>query len=75
MNQHTEGKWLIHGTKRQKGNQLQSPEPPVKQPSTEFKHDISYFFFQTHLHASLVALIFICVINRAVEKNTNLMIG
>ena len=26
VDQHTEGKWLIHGTKRHKDNQLQSLE-------------------------------------------------
>ena len=26
VDQHTEGKWLIHGTKRRKDNQLQSLE-------------------------------------------------
>ena len=28
VDQHTWGKWLIHGTKRRKDNQLQSPELP-----------------------------------------------
>ena len=28
--QHTDDKWLIHGTKRHKDNQLQSMEPPVE---------------------------------------------
>ena len=28
VDQHTGGKWLIHGTKRHKDNQLQSPELP-----------------------------------------------
>ena len=28
MDQHTGGKWLIHGTKRRKDNQLQSLELP-----------------------------------------------
>ena len=28
VDQHTEGKWLIHGTKHRKGNQLQSLEFP-----------------------------------------------
>ena len=28
--QHTEGKWLIHGTKRRKDNQLQSMELPCR---------------------------------------------
>ena len=27
VDQHTGGKWLIHGTKRRKDNQLQSLEP------------------------------------------------
>ena len=28
VDQHTRGKWLIHGTKRRKDNQLQSLELP-----------------------------------------------
>ena len=30
VDQHTGGKWLIHGTKHRKGNQLQSLEPPCR---------------------------------------------
>ena len=30
VDQHTGGKWLIHGTKRRKNNQLQSPELPCR---------------------------------------------
>ena len=30
MDQHTEGKWLIHGTKRREDNQLQSLEFPCR---------------------------------------------
>ena len=30
VDQHTEGKWLIHGTKRRKDNQLQSLELPCR---------------------------------------------
>ena len=30
MDQHTRGKWLIHGTKHRNGNQLQSLEIPRK---------------------------------------------
>ena len=30
VDQHTGGKWLIHDTKRHKGNQLQSLEPPCR---------------------------------------------
>ena len=37
--QHTGGKWLIHGTKRRKDNQLRSLESPVEYPSRESKHD------------------------------------
>ena len=37
---HTEGKWLIHGTKHRKDNQLQSLNSPVEYPSRECKHDI-----------------------------------
>ena len=40
VDQHTGGKWLIHGTKRHKNNQLQSLEPPVEYSSRECKHDI-----------------------------------
>ena len=39
MKQQTGGKWLIHGTKHRKENQLQNLEPPVKCPSRESKHD------------------------------------
>ena len=35
VDQHTGGKWLIHGTKRHKNNQLQSP--PVEYSSRECK--------------------------------------
>ena len=40
VDQHTGNKWLIHGTKRRKDNQLQSLEPPVEYPSRECKHGI-----------------------------------
>ena len=30
VDQHTGGKWLIHGIKRHKDNQLQSPELPCR---------------------------------------------
>ena len=30
VDQHTRGKWLIHGTKRRKDNQLQSLELPCR---------------------------------------------
>ena len=30
VHQHTEGKWLIYGTKHRKDNQLQIPEPPSR---------------------------------------------
>ena len=30
LDQHTGGKWLIHGTKRRKDNQLQSLELPCR---------------------------------------------
>ena len=36
VDQHTGGKWLIHGTKRRKDDQLQSLELPCR----ECKHDI-----------------------------------
>ena len=40
VDQHTGGKWLIHGTIRRKDNQL-----PVEYPSRECKHDkIRYIF-------------------------------
>ena len=38
VDQHTRGKWLIHGTKRHKDNQLQSLELPYK--LSLCKHDI-----------------------------------
>ena len=40
VDQHTGGKWLIHGTKCCKDNQLQSLDSPVEYPSKEWKHDI-----------------------------------
>ena len=40
VDRHTEGKWLIHGTKCSKDNQLQSLELPVEDPSRECKHHI-----------------------------------
>ena len=42
VDQHTGGKWLIHGTKRHKDNQLQSLawNSPVEYPSRDCKHDI-----------------------------------
>ena len=41
VDQHTGDKWLIHGTKRRKDNQLQSLELPSRlYPSRECKHDI-----------------------------------
>ena len=40
VDQHTEGKWSIHGTKRRQDNQLQSLEPPVEYPSRKCKHNI-----------------------------------
>ena len=36
VDRHTGGKWLIHGTRRRKDNQLQSLELPCR----ECKHDI-----------------------------------
>ena len=40
MAQHTGGKWLIHGTKHHKDNQLQSLELLVEYHNTESKHGI-----------------------------------
>ena len=40
VDQHTRGKWLIHGPKRHKDNQLQSPNSTVEYHSREYKHDI-----------------------------------
>ena len=40
VDQHTESKWLIHGTKHRKDNQLQTRNFPVEYPSRESKHDI-----------------------------------
>ena len=49
VDQHTEGKWLIHGTKRRKDNQMKSLEPPLEYPSRECKHEIKdsevYIFY------------------------------
>ena len=40
MDQHTGGKWLIHGTKRHKDNMLQSLELLCITSSRDCKHDI-----------------------------------
>ena len=40
MDQHTGGKWLIHGAKLRQDNQLQNLELPVEYLSSECKHDI-----------------------------------
>ena len=40
VDQHTEEKWLIHGTKRRKDNQLRAWNSPVEYPRRECKHDI-----------------------------------
>ena len=40
VDQHTGGKWLIHGSKYCKDNQLQSLNLPVKYPCRESKHDV-----------------------------------
>ena len=41
VDQHAGGKWLIHGTKRRKDNQLESLEHSLLgYPSRECKHDI-----------------------------------
>ena len=42
VNQHIGGRWLIHGTKRRKDNQLESKawNSPVEYPSRECKQDI-----------------------------------
>ena len=39
MDKHTAGKWLIHGTKRRKDNQLQIWNSLVEYPSRECKYD------------------------------------
>ena len=33
------GKWLIHGTKHHKDNQLQGMNPPAEYHSREYRHD------------------------------------
>ena len=43
VDQHTGGKWLIHGTKLRKDNQLQSLELPAEYPSREYKHAIKEY--------------------------------
>ena len=40
VDQHTVGKWLIHGTERRKDNQLQSLEVPVEYHNRECTYDI-----------------------------------
>ena len=40
VDQHTGGKWLIHGIKSCKDNQLQSQELPCRISNRECKHDI-----------------------------------
>ena len=42
MDQHTGGKWLIHGTKHRKDNQLQSRE--FKDDMKEYDYNISLKF-------------------------------
>ena len=42
MDQHTGGKWLIHGTKHHKDNQLQSLELSYRISMRECKHDIVF---------------------------------
>ena len=53
VDQHSGGKWLIHGTKRHRDNQLQSQEPPVEYPSREYKHYVKESkgnMFIIHIH-------------------------
>ena len=45
VDQHTGGKWLIHGTRRRKDNQLQRIEFRCKYPSGGCKHHV---YFQPH---------------------------
>ena len=40
VEQHTGGKWLIHGSKRRKDNDCKAWNSPVEYPSRECKHDI-----------------------------------
>ena len=40
VDQHTGGKWFIHGTKHHKYNLLQSLELPVEYPNWDYKLDI-----------------------------------
>ena len=40
VDQHTRGKWLIHGTKRSKAISCKAWNSPVEYPSRECKHDI-----------------------------------
>ena len=40
VDQYTGGKWLNHGTKQRKDNQLQRLELPIVYPSRESKHDL-----------------------------------
>ena len=41
--QHTGGKWLIHGTKCHKDNNSKAWNSPVEYPSRECRHDIKEF--------------------------------
>ena len=43
VDQHTGGKWLIHGTKPHKDNSCKAWNSPVENPSRECKHDIKEF--------------------------------
>ena len=43
VDQHTGGKWLIHGTKRRKTISCKAWNSPVEYPSKECKHDIKEF--------------------------------
>ena len=40
MDQHTEGKWLIHGTNAARTISCKAWNSPVEYPSREYKHDI-----------------------------------
>ena len=40
--QHTGGKWLIHGTKHRKDNQFKAWNSPAEYPRWEFKYDTRY---------------------------------
>ena len=58
VDQHTEGKWVIHGPKRRKDNQLQSVELPCRIYHTKMylsrSHGIHYYALLSFRHSLLM---------------------